>query len=236
MIENKDWGIYERMRPEQIEAITDQYPIAYMPWGAMEYHGVHNPFGLDSIKSYGMSIDLAKEVGGVVFPVIHQAASTIKSYAGVDFKRHSIEFSKELIRMMCREYFEQFVEQGYKIIVLLTGHCGEPHFEIQKKVAAEFNEKYPNHHFWAFAEFEVLSEDMLVANHSAIGETALQLHYAPELVALDKLPKDRTTTLEDDAVSGEDPRLATAEMGGVIVKTFVKNAAEKMVELIKKYI
>lgn len=231
MIEHKDWGIYEKMRPEQIDPIMDRHPIAFLPWGAMEYHGVHNPFGLDSIKAYGMSIDLAKAVGGVVFPVVHQAASTIKSYPGVDFKRHSIEFSEELIEMMCREYFQQFVEEGYKIIVLLTGHCGEPHFEIQKKVAAEFNEKYSDRRFWTFAEFEVLPETLLVANHSAIGETALQLHYAPELVALDKLPSHRATTLEDDAVSGEDPRPATAEMGREIVETFVKNASERIMAL-----
>ena len=232
----QNWGRYEQMRPDQIEAIFEHSPIAYLPWGASEYHGVHNPIGLDSIKAYGMSVDLAKEVGGIVLPVIHQASSTIKTYPGVHFKRHSLEFSEELIRMMCTEYFEQLVDEGFKIIVLLTGHCGEPHFEILKSVAKIFNEKYPDRYFWTLAEFEVLSEEMLVANHSAIGETALQLYYAPEMVALDKLPKDRKTSLVDDAVSGEDPRPATAEMGEIIVKTFVKNASKIMKDLKRKYL
>ena len=230
------WGRYEQMRPDQLELVFEKYPIAYLPWGASEYHGVHNPIGLDSIKAYGMSVDLAKSVGGLVLPVVHQASSTIKTYPGVNFKRHSLEFSEELIQMMCREYFEQLADEGFKIVVLLTGHCGEPHFEILKSVAKEFNEKYPDRYFWTLAEFEVLEEDMLVANHSAIGETALQLYYAPEMVALDKLPADRETTLVDDAVSGADPRPATAKMGQKIVETFVKNAGKKMNQLIEQYI
>lgn len=230
------WGRYEQMRPDQLEAVFEEYPIAYLPWGASEYHGVHNPIGLDSIKAYGMSVDLAKSVGGLVLPVVHQASSTIKTYPGVNFKRHSLEFSEGLIRMMCREYFEQLVDEGFKIVVLLTGHCGEPHFEILKSVAKDFNEKYSDRYFWTLAEFEVLEEDMLVANHSAIGETALQLYYAPEMVALDRLPSDRETTLVDDAVSGDDPRPATVEMGAMIVKTFVKNAGERMNSLIEQYI
>ena len=230
------WGQYERMRPDQLEAVFDQFPIAYLPWGASEYHGVHNPIGLDSIKAYGMSIDLAKSVGGLVLPVVHQASSTIKTYPGVNFKRHSLEFSEGLIKMMCTEYFEQLVDEGFKIVVLLTGHCGEPHFEILKSVAATFNKKYPDRYFWTLAEFEVLEEDMLVANHSAIGETSLQLHYAPEMVALEKLPPNRETTLEDDAVSGADPRPATPEMGALIVKTFVENASIKMRSLMEQYL
>ena len=57
MSEKARWGQYERMRPDEIEIIFEKYPIAYMPWGASEYHGVHNPVGLDSIKAYGMSVE-----------------------------------------------------------------------------------------------------------------------------------------------------------------------------------
>ena len=67
-------------------------------------------------------------------------------------------------------------------MILLSGHAGEPHQNILKTVAKEFNERYPKLHFWAFAEFDVLPDNLLVANHSALGETSLQLYYAPETV------------------------------------------------------
>ena len=230
------WGPFERLRPAQIEAITLSYPIAYLPWGALEYHGMHNPTGLDSIKAYGMATDLAQRVGGIVFPVVHAAANLISSYPLCDFKRHSIEFSEELIRMMCREYLQQLFNQEYKIIVLLTGHAGEPHIDILKEVAQEFNKKYSDKYVWAIAEFDIVPDEVLVANHSAIGETALQLHYAPETVALDLLPQKGEITLEEHAVSGADPRPATAKMGKEILNIFLENATKELKILIPKYI
>ena len=138
--------------------------------------------------------------------------------------------------MLCEEYFEQLVVQDFKIIVLLSGHAGEPHLEILRTVAQEFNNKYTDRHFWALAEFDVVPDSLLVPNHSALGETSLQLYYAPETVALERLPNDRAISLEEDAVSGEDPRPSTKELGEKIVKTFLNNASQKMEELIQQYI
>ncbi|WP_139957562.1 creatininase family protein [Flavicella sediminum] len=230
------WGLYENLRPCQIEAIINEKAIAYLPWGAIEYHGKHNPVGLDSIKAFHLCVDLAKEVGGLVFPTVNLAANLIKSYPGVNFPKHSIEFSEKLIRMVCEEYFEQLVLQDFKIIVLLSGHAGEPHLEILRTVAHEFNERYPDICFWAFAEFDVLPNDLLVANHSALGETSLQLYYNPDTVNLNSLPKDRPISLEVDAVSGKDPRGATKELGEKIVKSYLKNTSVILEELIRKYL
>ena len=234
MDRTEKWGLYDRMRPKQIEAILTERPIAYLPWGAIEYHGSHNPTGLDTIKAFNMCIDLAKEVGGIVMPPISAAANLIKSYPGVNFPKHSIEFSEKLIRMFCEEYFEQLAEQNFKIIILLSGHAGEPHLQILRDVAEEFNKKYPEKHFWSLAEFDVLPDELLVANHSALGETSLQLFYAPETVDLTSLPKDREISLEIDAVSGKDPRPSTANHGEKIAKTFIKKASEKINILIEK--
>ena len=229
------WGKYETLRPIQIENICNKTPIAYIPWGALEYHGKHNPIGLDSIKAHGLCVDLAKKTGGIVLPPVYQAANLISSYPSVNFPKHSIEFSEELIRLTCKEYFEQLAKQDFKIIVLLTGHSGEPHMQILKDVAAEFNNKQTNKYFWALAEFDVLPEELLVANHSAIGETSLQLLYDESLVDLDSLPKDRDISLKVDAVSGDDPRPSTKALGKKIAETFVTNATNKLEILLEKY-
>lgn len=231
----EQWGQYEKLRPIQIESICSKNPIAYLPWGALEYHGNHNPIGLDGIKAQGLCIDLAKEVGGIVIPPVYQAANLISSYPGADFLKHSIEFSEKLIKLTCEEYLEQLAKQNFKIVVVLTGHAGEPHLDILRDTCAEFNKKYPTMYFWYLAEFDILSDNLLVANHSAIGETSLQLYYDESLVDLDSLPKDREITLELDAVSGEDPRPSTKELGGKIATIFVKNASKKIKELQKTY-
>ena len=236
IMENNKWGLFDRMRPSQIESVFKNYPIAYIPWGAIEYHGHHNPTGLDTHKAFHLCSDLAAEVGGLVFPPISLAANLISSYPGVDFPRHSIEFSEKLIRSICEEYFEQLVKQGFKIVVLLSGHAGQPHLDIFKDVAQEYKLKYPTVHFWSLAEFDILPDDLLVANHSALGETSLQLFYTPETVDLDCLPKDRNILLEIDAVSGKDPRPSSAAHGKNIANTFVREASIKLKTIIEKYI
>jgi len=236
MIKKNKQVHYDRMRPEQIESITKGRPIAYLPWGAIEYHGNHNPTGLDTHKAYHLCTDLAKVNGGVVFPPISLAANLIKSYPGVDFPKHSLEFSEKLIKLICEEYFEQLAEQDFEIIILLSGHAGEPHLQILRDVADQFNKKYPEKYFWTLAEFDVLPDDLLVANHSALGETSLQLYYEPATVDLGSLPKDREITLEIDAVSGDDPRPSTATHGEKIAQTFLKNASKRIEELKEKFL
>lgn len=235
MSDKLNWGNLESLRPNHIDEICSKTPIAYLPWGALEYHGSHNPVGLDGIKAYGLCTDLAKKTGGIVLPTVYQAANLISSYGGVDFPKHSLEFSEKLIRNTCEEYFTQLALQDYKIIVLLTGHAGEPHIHILKEVAEEFNKKYTDKYFWTVAEFDIVPDELLVANHSAIGETSLQLLYDEKTVDLDVLPKDRDISLEIDAVYGDDPRKATKELGEKIAATFVDNADEKLQELLKKY-
>ena len=77
-------------------------------------------------------------------PTINMAANLIKSYPGVAFPKHSIEFSESLIRQICHEYLIQLVDQDFKIIVIISGHAGMPHLEILKQVSGDFNIKYPD--------------------------------------------------------------------------------------------
>lgn len=230
------WGFYDKLRPIQIEEIQKQSPIAYLPWGAIEYHGNHNPTGLDTHKAQHLCVDLATENGGLVFPPISLAANLISSYPGADFKQHSIEFSEGLIKQICEEYLDQLAKQNFKIIVLLSGHAGEPHLQTLRDTANTFNKKQHKAHCWALAEFDILPDDLLVPNHSALGETSLQLLYEPETVALETLPIDGKITLEEHAVSGADPRPSTAIHGKKIANTFLKNATEKINKLKKKYL
>ncbi|MCK5782613.1 MAG: creatininase family protein [Flavobacteriales bacterium] len=236
MIDNAKWAKYETLRPTEIESICKKNPIAYLPWGALEYHGSHNPIGLDGIKAYGLCCDLAKQNGGIVLPTVFQAANLISSYQGVDFKKHSIEFSEKLIKLTAEEYIEQLAKQDFKIIVLLSGHAGEPHLQILRDIADYYNKKKTATYVYALAEFDIIPDHLLVANHSAIGETSLQLYYQSDFVDLDSLPKDRDISLEIDAVYGDDPRPATKELGAEIAETFVKNASKEISELKKRYL
>jgi creatinine amidohydrolase len=59
MLESPLWGRYENLRPAQIDAIRAQTPLAYLPWGALEWHSYHAPIGLDGIKAQELCEALA---------------------------------------------------------------------------------------------------------------------------------------------------------------------------------
>ncbi|MHB0856060.1 MAG: creatininase family protein [Anaerolineae bacterium] len=62
---------YERLRPIQIVARRTACPVAYLPIGTIEWHGEHNPVGLDTLKEHALLMACAREIGGLVFPPLY---------------------------------------------------------------------------------------------------------------------------------------------------------------------
>lgn len=42
--------VYRYLRPKQMVERRDAMPVAYMGLGILEWHGLHNPLGLDGVK------------------------------------------------------------------------------------------------------------------------------------------------------------------------------------------
>ena len=62
---------YERLRPAQIVARRRECPVAWLPIGTIEWHGEHNPVGLDTLKQHALLEKCAREIGGLVFPPLY---------------------------------------------------------------------------------------------------------------------------------------------------------------------
>ena len=61
---------YELMRPAEVIRRREACPLAYLPMGPVEWHGWHNPLGLDGIKVHELCLRAARKGGGLVFPVM----------------------------------------------------------------------------------------------------------------------------------------------------------------------
>jgi len=44
------------MRPGQLEKAARQFPVVYVPFGLIEWHGRHLPLGNDAIKSLAIAV------------------------------------------------------------------------------------------------------------------------------------------------------------------------------------
>ncbi|MBZ0294596.1 MAG: creatininase family protein [Anaerolineae bacterium] len=223
------WGKYELLRPSQIEAIRAEAPIAYIPWGALEWHSYHNPIGLDGLKARALCEALAEQTGGVVLPPVYAGTDTIKPFKGF---YHTIEHAESTVQTLCREYMAGLVDEGFKVIILLTGHYGREHVRALKETTEQFASENPQVRVWTLTDYEP-HEGHFEGNHAAKGETSYMMLYYPDSVDLSLLPADRRTTLDDDGVMGLDPREASAEHGQEELEVLVQNTVPKIRQLLE---
>jgi len=62
---------FERMVPAQVVARRNACNLAYLPVGALEWHGAHMPFGTDFFTVSYLAEEAAKRFGGVAFPPLY---------------------------------------------------------------------------------------------------------------------------------------------------------------------
>jgi creatinine amidohydrolase len=224
------WGCYELLRPAEIEAIRGVSPVAYVPWGALEWHSYHNPIGLDGLKARGLCEALAQQTGGVVLPPFYVGTDTIKPFKGFD---HTLEHRESTVMALCEELLTQLVDEDFRIIVLVTGHYGREHVRVLKETAAAVLPRLGDSKVWVVADWEpVLGQ--FEDNHAARGETSYQMLFHPDTVDLTQLPDDRVTTLDDDGIAGEDPRLSTADFGQAQLDAFVSASVPVIFDLLNE--
>lgn len=223
---------FEEMKPEDYRRAREAAPIAYLPWGAHEWHGRHNPLGLDTLKAHGQCMALCAETGGVVFPGIYCGHDTMKPHARFD---STLEFSAECVKLLATEYLEQLENEGFRVIVILMGHYGSRHIDAIREVVADFNESRDACAAWAFPDFEPTADEGFPGEHAACFETSYIMWFRPELVDLTRLPREGELDFGIEGVGGLDPRgNASPKKGRDGVNVLVRNAAPGILELLSK--
>ena len=221
---------YEFTKPQEYRAAKEAAPIAYLPWGAHEWHGVHNPLGLDTLKSHGQCLALCAETGGIVFPPIYCGFCTMKTYKGFDC---TLEFTRDCVKTLVGEYLQNLADEGFKVVVIVMGHYGGEHQKAIQEVVAEFNASHDACVAWAFPDYEPTKEEGIPGDHAGKHETSYMLLFHPELVDLSRLP-DRELTWEEDGVGGSDPHEASVKLGLAGVNALVKNAGARILAILRE--
>ena len=218
---------YEELLPHQIEEILEQAPVAYIPWGALEWHGRHLAIGNDAIKAAAICDRVADRTGGVVLPPVYFGYRTMKRKGF----RHTLEIKEATVRAMAYDLLRGLESEGFKVVVILTGHYGSRHLAALKGVGEKFGTG-KEIRVWALAEYEVVTDLGYTGDHAAKWETSILMHLRPDLVDMGQLSSDPDEKLE--GVSGEDPRAhASPEVGREIVEAIVERMAKRVTELLQ---
>lgn len=223
MAEAPLWGRYSELFPDQIEAIIAANPVAYVPWGALEWHGSHLPFGVDGFTAEAVCERLVQRTGGVLLPTTWWPITALPH-------RFSLSIPSDVVQPLLDSILVELSRVGFKAVVIITGHYAQGH-ELVLIDAAEHALIHTGLLVLAVPPLALIDQDML--DHAALWETAQMLALQPRAVRLDTLGP-APLSAASSAVLGADPRGATASQGESVLALATEQIAASVQELLDK--
>jgi len=212
----------ERLRPDQVEQAKAERPAVYVPFGAIEWHGRHNPVGLDAVKAHEQLVGLAVRAGGVVYPPVYFGSGG----GHAEWPNSFMVAAEPMIRIVT-ELLHGFERDGYRQVVLLSGHYPNRAEYLDAAISA-YRDAGGAMQALALVETQVPGGK---GDHAAKYETSFMLYLHPETVDAASLrvdpaggppgPETVTNWMVDEyrdhpcyGLYGIDPRgRASAEIG-----------------------
>jgi creatinine amidohydrolase len=240
---------YHMLRPDQIVARRKACPVVYIPIGTLEWHGLHNAVGADSLQAEGIAIRCAQQGGGLVFPPLYYGESRVECLMEASAQdRHLIaekmelppdNFLPERMPFSATEQVLQYEKLllhilaeaeslGFQVGVLVAGHY--PLIDHARSAALLFNKRQYSRSVgmlaWAFVDYLLVADQYEVAGDHAGGwETSHMMALHPETVQLDLLlPRGEPLI---GAGGKLDPRDSSAEFGNEIIDAAVDIAVKE---------
>lgn len=168
---------YEEFTRSDIERMRRK-PVLLLPVGAMEQHGPHLPVGADLIQVTHVLAHVAAKTGAVLAPPIpYGLVQTSRPFPG------SVSVSFDALRAYVRDVLADLVRNGFKRIVVVSGHAEGTHLAALRTAAKEVVDR-------GGADITVLSDYDFVYEafreegdgHAGQVETSRLLAQRPELV------------------------------------------------------
>lgn len=225
---------YEMLRPGEIARRRKACPVVYIPIGTLEWHGVHNPVGADTLQAEGLAHLCARKGGGLVFPPLYYGESRVESLmesgapdrdqiaAGYDLapdnflpERHPFGATEQVLayQRLLLHILAEAESLGFEVGVLVAGHY--PLIDHARAAVLLFNQRrWSKRHgllAWAMLDYQLIRDRYPNGgDHAARWETSHLLALHPDRVDLGLLPPKGEPLV---GVGGEPPQDATAAFG-----------------------
>ena len=212
---------FELLRPAEIIAERERFPVVLQPLGPLEWHGPHLPYGTDPLHAETVARRTAQEMGGVVMPTLYWGAERERTpdglkqlgftgdewSVGMDFPANSMKslYSMEdVFALVIRARVELLIQQGYKLIVLVNGHGAANHMATLGRLAKEYSALSPVRVLFTTA-FDASPDGSYNIGHADALETSLVMAIHPDSVDLTGLPSlpDPLRNIDWGIVDGE---------------------------------
>ncbi|MBP3961864.1 creatininase family protein [Paenibacillus lignilyticus] len=197
---------WELMLPQEFRNAQAKLPILFMPLGTVEWHGEHNALGLDSLKAHELLVRTAARAGGgVVHPPLYGGMGGLDKPATV-IMEPEMAWENVLLRTWLEQYCYEFHRNGFKAIILLTGHYGHNQQIVIRETAVRMSERLRIPVFGS-PEYWLALDEGYLGDHAGIGETSLLWDLHPDLVQIERIRQDPDYSIGGIIENGSSPEL-----------------------------
>ena len=207
------------MRPSQLEAAGRRFPVVYVPFGCIEWHGRHLPLGTDALKAHGMLVKCAGKFGGVVYPpgYFHDG------------------FNREHLVPVVTDLFQRLKAAGFRVIIGVSGHNIQEQIDMINKALEPVTAdgSVAGIGLW---EISLSQGPDSNTDHAAKWETSDMMYFYPGCVDLSELGTGplAPNMKPPDGIGGMDPRKhASTDVGGKNVDLAAEAIGKKAKELLE---
>lgn len=207
------------MRPGQLEAAARRFPVVYVPFGCIEWHGRHLPLGTDALKAHGILVKCAERFGGVVYPPVY-------FHSG---------FDRTHLEAVTTDLFQRLKASGFRVIIGVSGHNVQAQIDMIDKALEPVvaDGTVAGVGLW---EISLSRSAESNTDHAAKWETSDVMFFYPECVDLSTLGTGPLAPRmkPPDGIGGLDPREhASVAVGARNVELAAEAIGEKAKELLE---
>jgi creatinine amidohydrolase len=191
------YAIAQEMPARWDELTASDFPAAVekssqtciLPFGILEKHGPHSPIGTDLIHVREWAARATKQEYAVVFPdYFYGQINEARQQPGTFALPSRVIY--DLLEATC----DEIARNGFKKIVILNGHGGNPEF-IQFFMQSFLNKRhnyaiyfYTPEQDEAFVKqyHQMHKSDLKTDQHAGESETSVLMYYRPDLMRMDR--------------------------------------------------
>lgn len=216
-----------------------------LPIGSTEQHGPHLPLSVDSVIAENFALRLAKEINGVVAPLISYGYKSQPLSGGGPLFPGTIDLNGKTLIDLVSDVLEEFIRDGAKKIIILNAHFENEAFLLEAidLVSRKYGDEVTiiETNWWdpmpeniIDKVFDEVQFPGWAFEHAAITETSLMLLFKPELVRLDNMIDEKGASpvtyhkypIDKDIIPKTGvlatARSSSAEKGALIVDSVIE--------------